>query len=210
MNKILQNEKCAVYDSVLEEKQFSDVYEYVKSEEYSIPHLGSWKKVWRLTDGFTYGGRDYNSNQGPFNNYMDMFSNFFIELGKSHPELVGEYSYINMRSYLYPRETKLNWHNDKGYVAAAIFYAHPYWASTWGGELMLAYTPEIGRDSVPNPCLDHSFEDKFIGHYGLGQYISCKPNRVVLTKGGVWHSINRVDRDAGDHVRSSIVGFYMP
>ena len=210
MNRILQNENYVVYDNLLDEKQFANVYHHVQNEEYSIPHMGSWKKVWRLTDGYTYGGKSYDSNKGPFNNYIDIFSNYFTELAKNHSDLVGDYSYINIRSYLYPRETKLNWHNDKGYKAAAIFYIHPYWASTWGGELMIAHTPNLDQDHVPNPCLDHTFEDKFIGHFGAGQYISCKPNRLVLTKGGVWHSINRVDKDAGDHVRCSIVGFYMP
>lgn len=210
MKKTLQNENCVVYDEILEEDQFKNVFEHVKNEDYMMPHIEGWRKVWRLTDGFTFGGKGYDSRKGPYNNYMDLFCNLFTDLAKNHQDLVGQYSYISMRSYLYPRETKLNWHNDVDYVAAVIFYVHPYWASTWGGELMLAYTPQLEKKYVPNPCLDHSFEDKFIGHYGIGQYISCKPNRIVLTKGGVWHCINRVDKDAGDHVRSSIVGFYMP
>jgi hypothetical protein len=209
MKKIIQTESFVVYDDVLEENQFQQVYNYIQNEHYSIPHLESWSKVWRLTDGYTFGGKNYDTSKGPFNNYVDIFTKMYTDLALGHPELVGDYKNLSIRSYLYPRETKLSWHNDKGYKAAVIFYTHPYWASTWGGDLMIAYTPELNKDYVPNPCLDHTFEDKFIGHYGMGQYISCKPNRMVLTKGGVWHSINRVDKDAGDHVRSSVVGFYL-
>ena len=54
-----------------------------------------------------------------------------------------------------------------------------------------------------------NFEDKFLEHYGCGHYITCKPNRLVFTKGGVWHSVNRVDKDAGDHVRMTIVAFFI-
>jgi|LakMenEpi03Aug12_release.lakeMendotaPanAssembly.Ray.scaffolds.fasta_scaffold292105_3 hypothetical protein len=207
MNKVLQNENCVVYDNIFEEQQFINIFKYINNEEYSLPHLDGWKKVWRLTDGFGYGGKSYYSDQGPYNNYVDTFVNLFTELAKNHGDLVGKYKNINIRSYLYPRETKLSWHNDKGYVAAAIFYTHLHWGSTWGGELLLAKTPEV--EGCPDPSLNHSFEDKLINHYGVGQYITCKPNRLVLTKAGVWHSINRVDKDAGDNVRCSVVGFYM-
>lgn len=208
MKKIVQSENFIVYDEVLDEQTFSGVYSHVQNEQYSLPHLECWQKVWRLTDGNSLGGKNYDASKGPFDNYIDVFIKIFKELGENHKDLVGDYKALAIRSYLYPRETKLNWHNDKGYKAAAIFYAHPYWASTWGGELIIAHTPEINRDYVPNPCLDHKFEDKFLEYYGMGQYITCKPNRIVLTKGGVWHSINRVDKDAGDNVRTSIVGFY--
>ena len=51
-------------------------------------------------------------------------------------------------------------------------------------------------------------EDKFLSAHGFGTYVTCKPNRLVLTRPGVWHSINRVDDDAGDHCRASVVGFF--
>lgn len=206
----MQESHCAVYDNVLDKETFNKCWEAISHEEFSIPHIANWTKVWRLTDGLCQGGKFYDSREGPYNNYMDVFKNCFLQFASVHADMIGEYSHIALRAYLYPRDTKLNWHNDAGYKAAMIFYVHPYWASTWGGELMIAKTPYIDLASVPQPCLDHTFEDEFLAHAGMGQYITAKPNRIVITKAGIWHSINRVDKDAGDHVRSSIVGFFMP
>lgn len=207
MIKTLESDEFVIYDSVMEQDNFQKLYKALQSDTYSIPHIQQWLKVWRLSDGMAMGTTSYYMKDAPFNNYMDAMLHYFVELAKIHPNIVGDYDGICLRSYLYSRDTKLNWHNDKGYVAAGIFYCHPYWASTWGGELMLAKTPAY-QGEIPNPCLDHTFEDKFLEHFGYGQYITCKPNRLVLTKGGVWHSINRVDKDAGDHARTSVVCFY--
>lgn len=58
------------------------------------------------------------------------------------------------------------------------------------------------------PHLDHSYEDEMIGAYGMGNFITAKPNRIVMMKASVWHQINRVDDDAGDHCRCSVVAFF--
>lgn len=207
MYKILHTDYCVVYDDVLKGDQFSQLWQYVQSEEYAIPHISNWTKVWRVTDGTPLGGRQYEEIKSPFGNAMDIAHHYIKEIAKVHPEIIKTWQNIHLRSYLYSRDTKLSWHNDQGYLAAAIFYTHPYWASTWGGELMIAKTQEL--PTVPPPCLDHSFEDTFISQYGYGQFITAKPNRLVITKGGIWHQINRVDKDAGDHCRSSIVGFFV-
>jgi hypothetical protein len=43
---------------------------------------------------------------------------------------------------------------------------------------------------------------------GMGLYTAPSPNRLVFLKGGSWHQINRVDQNAGDHMRCSVVGFF--
>lgn len=212
MRKTLETEDFIIYDDVLEKENFERVFLAVQEEDYSIPHIEKWLKVWRLSDNLTMGGKNYHYNceaiPGANNNYMDLMSCYFKELSKLNPNICGNWNKLALRSYLYGRDSKLSWHNDQGYVSAGIFYCHNYWASTWGGELMVAKTPSI-EGPIPNPCLNHSFEDKLLEYYGYGQYITCKPNRLVLTKGGVWHSINRVDKDAGDNVRMSIVAFFI-
>lgn len=207
MYKVLQSENFVVYDDVLKNEEFSHVWQYVQNEEYAIPHISNWTKVWRVTDGSPLGGRSYEENKMPFNNAMDLVYHYIKETAKLHPELINGWKNLILRSYLYSRDTKLSWHNDQGYLAAAILYTHPYWASTWGGELMIAKTQDL--PSVPPPSLEHTFEDTFMSQYGYGQYITAKPNRLVITKGGIWHQINRVDKDAGDHCRSCIVGFFV-
>ena len=205
MIKLIENDDFVIFDDVMEQQQFEEVWKAVQSEEYLNPHINGWSKVWRMTDGSPLGSRDYDTLNAPFNNYMDLMQFFIVNAAKTQ-NFLGEWSKLILRAYLYPRKTKLNWHNDLGYAGAAIFYAHPEWASTWGGELMLAKTPP--GINLPAPHLDHRQEDKFLETIGLGTYITCKPNRLVITRPGVWHSINRVDEDAGDHVRTTIVGFF--
>lgn len=206
MIKLADNEDFVIYDDVLEQSQLEAVWAAVQSEQFATPHISGWSKVWRITDGSSIGGMEYNSSNAPFNNYMDAMHFCIENVAKSHPKLVSGWTNISLRAYLYPRGTKLNWHNDLGYLGAAIFYAHPYWASTWGGELMVARTPL--DENLPPPHLDHRNEDKFLERFGVGTYITAKPNRLVLTRPGIWHQINRVDPDAGDHVRASVVGFF--
>lgn len=195
-----------VYDEVLPQDQFSSLWIAVQQDRYLMPHVADWQKVWRLTDGTCVGSKECDTSREEPQGYISLAYSMFSELARLHPAIVPEWTSIIMRSYLYPRGTKLSWHNDLGYSGAAIFYVHPEWSSTWGGELMVAKTPS--SNSVPPPHLDHREEDRFLEAYGTGIYVTCRPNRLVLTRPGVWHSINRVDADAGDHCRASIVGFF--
>ncbi|CAK0767663.1 2OG-Fe(II) oxygenase [Gammaproteobacteria bacterium] len=206
MKKFLETGHLVIYDDFLDKIQFERIWQAIQTEEYSIIHIQKWLKIWRISDGLPMFSKLYVDKEFPFNNYMDLMNTSFKESAENHPNIVGNWKNIGLRSYLYNRDTKLSWHNDKGYTAAGIFYVHPYWGSTWGGELMIAQTPEA--ESIPNPALEHTFEDKFFEYYGCGQYITAKPNRLILLKSGVWHSINRVDKDAGDHVRCSVVAFF--
>ena len=201
-----ETEDFVVYDDVLEPTQFDAVWAAVQQEEYLMTHISGWSKVWRMTDGQCIGGRSYEASKGPFSNYVDLMNFMFTQVAKNHPGLVPGWDSLVIRPYLYPRGTKLSWHNDLGYAGAVIFYCHPEWASTWGGELFIAKTPV--SSSMAPPHLDHRMEDKFLSAHGFGTYVTCKPNRLVLTRPGVWHSINRVDDDAGDHCRASVVGFF--
>lgn len=206
MIKLIETDDVVVYDDVLDREQFENTWRAVQSDNYTTPHIGGWSKVWRATDGAPLASGNYDTENAPFGNYMDAMSFYIMNAAKLHEKVVPSREKLTLRSYIYPRGTKLNWHNDMGYSAAAIFYVHPEWASTWGGELMLARTPE--RTEFPPPHLDHREEDKFLEVFGAGMYITCKPNRLVITRGGVWHSINRVDADAGDHCRAAVVGFF--
>ena len=47
-----------------------------------------------------------------------------------------------------------------------------------------------------------------LGKLGMGQYISPKPNRLVVIAGGNPHMINKVSPSAGDHGRCTIAGFF--
>jgi hypothetical protein len=56
-----------------------------RSDEFLIPHINNWSKVWRITDGSPVGTRDYNAGQDTFNNYMDLMKFIILEAAKMHP-----------------------------------------------------------------------------------------------------------------------------
>jgi len=207
VKQLIKTEDFAIYDEVLDDVNYKNLWLHFQKENYCFVHHNGWAKVWRSTDGSPMKGPEYVLEKQPYEKYIDSLFNLFLEIAKHNKEILGDWDNLTIAPYLYPRNTKLNWHDDGRYAGAIIFYVHPYWASTWGGELMIAKTPKV-QNAVTAPHLDHSFEDKFLETYGYGQYITCKPNRMVLTRNGIWHSVNRVDSDAGDHCRASFVGFF--
>jgi len=212
MRLVMDTPKFAVYDDVLPEEEFKKLWLYVQNDMYAYPHTQQWMKVWRLNDGTPVGSRDYKYTERPFNNPIDIISDAVEKVVPNH-DFVKPWDELHIRSYLYPRNTKLSWHNDSGYEGAFIFYTHPRWASTWGGELMIHEVPEElpkwhHGDETTKPHLDHRWEDAVLEAYGMGNYITAKPNRLVITGKNVWHAVNRVDADAGDNSRCSVVGFY--
>jgi hypothetical protein len=217
MKLMFKNSKFAIFDDVLPQDSFDKVWTHVQMENYSAPLIsGSWVKVWRMGDNQPLGSAEYKWSKRPFKNYMDLIGHFFMEIAKNTPDICSEegvWDDMTLRSYLYPRGTKLSWHNDaENYTGAFTYYIHPKWGSTWGGELMVAEVPsmsEMKKKPVVGPHLDHEWEDSYIAERGVGQWITPKPNRCVVMTGGTYHSVNRVDPDAGDHTRASIVGFLL-
>ena len=142
---------------------------------------------------------------------MDWLHNIIYTLAKDKfSSIVGvegqDWDDISFTPYLYPPGTKISWHDDGVFSGAAIFYVHPYWNAHWAGELMLAKTPNVEVPSTNYMTRkDHS---DHLNYYGIGQYIAPISNRLVFTKGSLWHSINRVDQAAGDNVRCSVVAFF--
>jgi Rps23 Pro-64 3,4-dihydroxylase Tpa1-like proline 4-hydroxylase len=90
----------------------------------------------------------------------------------------------------------LEWHSDRGYLAGYIYYAHPDWHSSWGGELLVA--PDAAATSIPESVCEAG-----------GVFIYPRPNRLVLLRGGVLHCIKKVEGAAGKAFRASISGFFL-
>lgn len=204
--------KAAVFDNVFESDQFQTLRRFLEEMQYAnLLQSPEWVKVWRMNDGIPLRGTQHHSDNKPFNNPMDWVAHYAEEFAKMVPQFMGDWDSYVITPYLYPRNTRISWHNDGSYTAALIFYLHKHWSATWGGELMVADVPsdiEKYGDQGSGPHLDHEWEDRYLGAYGSGLYIAPKPNRAVITPGGAWHSINRVDADAGQNVRTSIVVFF--
>ena len=214
MNK-LNLGNFAVYDNVLNDKEFENLWLWVQTEKYTGSHSKEWLKVWRLSDNPPMGGPTYLASKAPFNNAIDILLPKILQIAQNSEAIIGKrgenWKEITIRSYIYPRGTKLSWHNDQGYKAACVFYTHPRWSVSWGGELFIADVDEEFENALPSKLcgpLDHDYRDRLIGERGIGRYVYCKPNRAVLTPAPIWHTVSRVDQDAGDYCRCSIVCFF--
>lgn len=216
MKLVLQTPDCAVYDDVLSSAVFAAVWSFTQREDYTTPfHSGRWQKVWRVTDSYPLSGPQYVYSRRPFGNALDQAVESFLELAAAHPEIVDASGCasidLSMRPYLYPRGTKLSWHDDDKtvYRGAMIYYAHQRWSPHWGGELFIADPPPAAYEPLPDgPHLDHSAQDEYLMQLGTGRYIVPKPNRLVLLRSDTFHMLARIDPDAGNHVRCSIAGFF--
>src|SRR5262245_22743361 len=202
MKVVLKNEQVCVIDDLLPVHEFNRLWQGLQTEPFRTPQVGgTWQKVWRLTGGTPLKGSERSAKTG---DYMDAAWDAFEEVRKAHREFLTK-TKLAITSYIYPPGTKLAWHSDHGYGGTFTYYCHPRWSATWGGELLVALTRETKQRTEG---LDHAWQDEFLLAQGHGLYIACKPNRLVLQKEGIWHAINRVDPDAGDNVRVSIVGFF--
>jgi hypothetical protein len=215
--KRLKLNNFSIYDEILSEKEFFDLWKWVQDEEYSGAHSSKWLKVWRLSDSPPMGGTSYKLSQAPLNNPIDNLIPRILQIAEDNQELIGKrgekWDEITIRSYIYPRGTKLSWHNDQGYQAACIFYTHPKWSVSWGGELFIAdvdeeYSKQCAKEGKKCGPLDFEYLDAILQDKGVGRYVHSKPNRAVLTPSPIWHTVNRVDADAGDNCRCSIVFFF--
>lgn len=217
MKLTVKDPRMAVVDDVFEAPVFTDFWRFFNTLDFAYRSMTGWQKVWRINDGQILAGMPYYQSQFPFNCPMDWLSQIILQLARDHlQDIVGkegeDWKDILYTPYIYPSGTKISWHDDYGYSAAAIFYPHLEWNPHWGGELLIAKTPD--PESIPDTKVDNNLmtRDQYaplLNAYGMGTYISPLPNRIAFTSGKVWHSINRVDQAAGDHMRCSVVAFFL-
>lgn len=216
MKLTAKEENFAVVDDVFSEEIFQAYWEYFNGLDFAYRSMTGWQKVWRINDGLILAGMPYYHSAAPFNCKMDWLHQTVIQLAKDHfSDIVGkegeDWKEVLFTPYLYPANTKISWHDDNGYTGACIFYPHREWSAHWGGELLVAKTPPENQvqQKSPGDLLTRKHHSDLLSHYGMGVYLSPNPNRMVFTRGSVWHAINRVDPAAGDNVRCSVVVFFM-
>lgn len=245
--------RYAVFDDVLPPDEFARVWEYIQLEDYGTAHHNRWEKVWRLTDGqplvgsvvrwpedAARGAPATYSDGRPIRTYptrggIDCLVRLLLERHEEFAEWIGyrerDWRSLTARPYLYPAGTALSWHTDDiFYSGAFVYYAHPVWSASWGGELMIADEATsdtdlgekyavaavmdegrvVGLRRTPVPAaLDHGRENAVLTATGLGEFVLAEPNRLVITKRGTPHRVARVDPAAGENVRCSIAGFFL-
>lgn len=235
MRVVFKNESFSIIDDFFPLDKQALVWAYVQEEEFRHIRDPRWDKAFRLTDGNPLRGPAYLSHQYagddkrpffPTGKGIDLVFDAILKNIDSFTPWVGQqgvdWEFFFARAYLYQAMEGLSWHRDNNYNAAGafVYYAHPQWDVQWGGELLIA--SHISKDIVYpkketyegdkkhlGSHLDNSFENEILMEMGLGHYILPKPNRLVLLQSGILHTIKKVDRAAGDHVRAIIQGFFL-
>lgn len=216
-----KDSKLAIIDEVFDPEQFKAFWDYFNTVDFAFRSNTTWQKIWKISDGQILAGNSNYYSQIPFNTPIDWIHQVVLGLSKQLEDVVGkegeDWSEIVYTPYLYPTGTKISWHDDFGYSGACIFYPHLEWSPHWGGELFIAKTPSIeeshnlvvnNNKGSLNDKMAREYISPLLNAYGMGTYISPLPNRMVFTSGAVWHSINRVDKAAGDKIRCSVVAFF--
>lgn len=219
-----QTPNLAVFDDVLDDEAWSEVWTYFQYEdlEPTTRTAGAWK----LADGQPLAGPDFHlpapdaseedlahldtlyPTDAPVDHVLDALA---VAMEAAGNEVVREpWLHAACRAYVYPVGTGLSWHRDDHarYAGAFVYYAHPEWNVQWGGELNVAHL----EDPKALPMVPYRFETRAYStqlmEQGLGHYILAKPNRLVVL-GAQPHRVAPVLPAAGDHVRASVAGFFV-
>ncbi len=232
LQPIIENDRFAVFDDFLAPPDAAHIWQWLQAQRYKSVHANGWDEVWRLHDGEPLGsvvvhsapsphtGAGAESPWGapahvyPTNTHIDRLIEEVSLSGKALEPLVGEqgrdWTIFTARAFIYPKETGLSWHTDHGVLSGAFsYYAHPVWNSRWGGEVLVAAIPEGASVYGSGSAFDDRSLNEVLQRIGAGQYVSPKPNRLVVIKGGTPHRINPVHPAAGAQVRCSVSGFFV-
>ncbi len=222
-------EHFMVIDSFLTQDEFDRSWTFVQDENYQFANSRYWEKGSRLSDGRKLEGPVYFSGNdlllGRHNVYpTDLVIDVIIQkIEKLAPKLArvigthkNDWDYFSARPVLYPSGCSFSWHNEEAGKAGTFFYyVNPGWNVQWGGELLIS-TPETGNANyaasttkIVGCRLDNQIENKLLMSPGVGNYVFPKPNRLVLLKPGIYHSVRRIDSNAGDNVQAMITGFFL-
>lgn len=195
---VLKNDVVLVIDDLLSPEKFAELWQQYQQQQFTPAITNNWHKVWRLGSGMPMQAPNCS-----FQSVQDAFN----AVVSSHPGYInpGAGSF-NLTGYIYPSGCKLAWHNDGGYGGVMTYYVHPVWRASWGGELLLSEC-DAKNDIQKTICLDHGPQSEILMKTGKGIFIAPKPNRLVVQKPCVWHNMSRVDPDAGENLRCSIVAF---
>lgn len=219
------SEHFIILDGFLGDDARRNVWESFVSQTFNFIHDNGFERVFRLYDGNALYGeqtivkrRDtHRSNDesgrsvktsGKNQNPETKLINSIIRNGSVSRFLskVTEWRSITVQSFIYPVGAGLGWHDDDAKLANFIYYPHPHWDASWGGELLISGAPVGKAGSTKVPGL-YRHNDARVLEHGVGTFVMPKPDRLVMIRGGVSHCIKKVDAAAGSAIRASYSGF---
>jgi hypothetical protein len=217
-----------VADDLLSPADHASLWDFFVSQEFRRVHDDGLTRVYRLTDGESWISAGHylrihaepSSDLPPCGKTSDnplmrlfqaMFADErFLRLARNFTP----WSHLSFNCSLYPAGCGLGWHADKGHAAAFIYYVHPQWGDSWGGELLLQ-TPARPGPTDANPHRPAPSQSDFYSAISMGRdtksdgyYLAPTPNRLVVFPSGVRHMVKRVEPAAGEAFRAAISGFF--
>lgn len=211
----------AVYDDVLDDERWSEVWTWFQFED--LAPVTRTEGAWKLADGAPLAGPDaHTPNRDgaplpdgaeayPTDAPVDHVLEVLLERAGELSTWVGDdWRRIVGRPYVYPAGAGLSWHRDDHqlYSGAFVYYAHPEWNAAWGGALLVA------EHDAPHdlPVMPWRFDNREFSEAvlssGVGRYVLPRPNRLVVL-GSQPHCVTPVAAAAGQHVRASVAGFFL-
>lgn len=214
-----------VVDDFLSQEDWDKVHNQVQCDEWTQSQTDD--KYWHITDGANYKARKRFTKDAPFDDNYDPWVDAikkFADTCEQAQEFVKGYKDIAIRCHGYPVGSKNPWHIDMGTVTYS-YYLHKQWQINWDSTLLVLPRGSVEYKQMMRKLPGTKQHDtyKFSGtlemfeqaekqknliEYGLGTFVSPKPNRLVLIGKNVVHGITRVDSDAGENIRLSLTGFF--
>lgn len=208
------NRSYAIADDFLSQQEHLDLWEAFQETSRSPAGTRDWNRVYRLMDGevpvsSAHRARAPSLEDGtvdgsPGPAMLRLFSEKLRTLmaGDAAPISIDPWTGFSQSPWVYRPGAGLEWHSDTGWLGAYIYYMHPLWRSSWGGELLVA------DGDAPPPASDGSRSAVEAVCRTGGVFIYPRPNRLVLLRGGTLHCIKKVESAAGAALRTSVSGFF--
>lgn len=197
----------AVIDNFLSPQEHLDLWAAFQETAFSHHDVGAWNRSYQLTDGENLVSsafqprkpslRDGTAGGSPAQPLLRALCEKLSALMtvSQPPIAIDPWTGFSVSAWTYRPGMGLEWHSDTGWLGAYIYYVHPVWRASWGGELLVA-TDDDSSAGIEAAC-------------GTGHaLIYPQPNRLVLLRGGTRHRIKKVESAAGQAYRASLSGFF--
>jgi Rps23 Pro-64 3,4-dihydroxylase Tpa1-like proline 4-hydroxylase len=210
----------AVVDDFLGVQEHVDLWDAFQETIVSPARAQEWNRVYRRMDGEEIPSSEGRPRRASLQDVtvggsmgppaVRLFSDrLFALLTGDRPRLsLDPWTGFSLSAWVYRPGAGLEWHSDTGWLAGYIYYMHPVWRSSWGGELLVAADeaqPSLTAAATPSPP-DEARTAEWACRAG-GAFIYPRPNRLVLLRGGTWHCVKKVESAAGKAFRASLSGF---
>jgi hypothetical protein len=199
-----------VYDDVLPEAVFHELWRLMNALPYQSTAAKVWAKVWNIGDGHILRAKQHLTDELGMprsGTVVDELIDRVREIAATHPALMG-FTGLAVIPYVWPQATGISWHSDGAAMQAEhrvggfTFYAHKEGNAEWGGEFLLYPESGVGGEELP---FDNSEVSNQILSRGVGTWVAPRPNRLLVITGDALHKVAKTTPFAAPRV--TIQGF---